>query len=1101
MYRKITLLFLSFIVPVISFAQSFDLDYVPDLFKKAENVNFEVSSDGATYLMGNFTEVNTKAAFNLVKLNSDGSTDETFDIGTGFDGRVFRVRVLTTGKVLVMGFFHHYQGKPVHSLVRLNQDGSLDESFDMGTGPGPGSSNDLVGNAYETADGKLLVVGNFRSIDGILSPGVARLNANGSVDPSFTTASISGLVFASFSVMQPNDQILVQVFRTNLRQSHIIRLNNDGTLDETFTPFLVTTSNNSFGIQSDGKVVVSASGNINGNSVNGMYRLNADGTLDENFDVGSGTAFSIMNIAINSQDQILISGISSFDGQSVGVAAILEPNGSFLRSIATSDSRGDNITIQPDGKILVFGFFDRVADFETRSLVRFNTDETIDRDFITDIQLRSGARGLALGSEGEAWVGGTFEIESGDEIILSKVTPEGTLEFNAVNSSFANVRTVKRLLDGNIAVGGSFSSFGTSSAARFAIINPDGTNDETFNGGTGFDEFNVWDFDELSDGKLLLGGPFKNYNNESAVSLIKLNRDGTRDVTFDNPLAESLRNVLVIEALADGKAMISAIGDFGSGVTNQIFRLNADGSLDDTFLQGQGPDANSVDVIKELPDGRYLLGGDFFDFGPNEKKSLILMNNDGTIDPGFEVDLFINGGASVRDIAIVGEDIYLVGRFNSFDDIRVNGFIRIDITGELDEEFRISTSNETDIQEIEVTEEGELFVSGTIRDQTNGFSSVVAKVIFPPKGMATNLEASQVTGQSVSLSWVDDATDKEGFAVERSEDDGNTFIELDRIEGSATAYIDENVQQLSTYIYRVTPYFKQLNGEVSNEVTVTVPLTPPSVPSSVEIVFFNINQLDLSWTDNADNEESIVLERSVNGDDFLVLTTLAADTESYQDVMVEPGNEYRYRLKAMNEAGSSEYTSISQFAIPLIPQAPGNLISEFTRLVETRLSWTDNADNADNEDNFIMERAVASGDFEIVATLDADVTSYIDTNVDLGQTYSYRIKAVNISGESDFSNVADIVVTSLESGVSSSDSNYVSYYDPLTSNLHFELLSSSGLISEARLLTTDGRLQKQEQHINAKFVNLDLSKAVSGVYLLQVATSEGNYIVKYLIGF
>jgi hypothetical protein len=66
-------------------------------------------------------------------LNSDGSVDNTFSIGTGFNNTVWVIKVQTDGKILVGGNYTQYNGNPHSNLIRLNSDGSVDNSFNTGT--------------------------------------------------------------------------------------------------------------------------------------------------------------------------------------------------------------------------------------------------------------------------------------------------------------------------------------------------------------------------------------------------------------------------------------------------------------------------------------------------------------------------------------------------------------------------------------------------------------------------------------------------------------------------------------------------------------------------------------------------------------------------------------------------------------------------------------------------------------------------------------------------------------------------------------------------------------------------------------------------------
>jgi uncharacterized delta-60 repeat protein len=154
-------------------------------------------------------------------------------------------------------------------------------------------------------------------------------------------------------------------------------------------------------------------------------------------------------------------------------------------------------------------------------------------------------------------------IVSGSALSSVSGTPNSAFIANIGTGFSTEVRAVKSQPDGKILVGGNFRLFnGTITVERIARLNADGTLDNTFNTGTGFMGV-VYSADVQPDGKILVGGSFISFNGTSTV--------------------------------------------------NRIARLNADGTLDNTFTTGTGFNSavNSVDV---QPDGKILVGGGFSSF-------------------------------------------------------------------------------------------------------------------------------------------------------------------------------------------------------------------------------------------------------------------------------------------------------------------------------------------------------------------------------------------------------------------------------------------------------------------------------------------------------
>jgi len=151
--------------------------------------------DGKIVVAGDFHMVNGKRRSYVARLNSDGTLDENFDANRNNAWRfsetlIERIAVQDDGKVLVGGYF--YSPTPeVRSLIRLNVDGSVDETFIIPTFNVPATIRVTVNAIVIQPGGKILIGGNFSSINGIQKQGLARLDANGALDNAFTTQTNS----------------------------------------------------------------------------------------------------------------------------------------------------------------------------------------------------------------------------------------------------------------------------------------------------------------------------------------------------------------------------------------------------------------------------------------------------------------------------------------------------------------------------------------------------------------------------------------------------------------------------------------------------------------------------------------------------------------------------------------------------------------------------------------------------------------------------------------------------------------------------------------------------------------------------------------------
>jgi uncharacterized delta-60 repeat protein len=179
-------------------------------------------SDGKILVGGYFTTFNGTGRNRIARLNSDGTLDTGFDPGTGFDNGVVTLTTQSDGKVLAGGYFSTFNGTSRVRIARLNTDGSLDTSFDPGTG-----ANNYVNALFAYPDGKIVLVGKFTAYNGSAAYGIVGLLANGGIDTGFEANG--GFDDENYVVLlQPDGKIIVggyfNGFDQNLYVNSITRL-------------------------------------------------------------------------------------------------------------------------------------------------------------------------------------------------------------------------------------------------------------------------------------------------------------------------------------------------------------------------------------------------------------------------------------------------------------------------------------------------------------------------------------------------------------------------------------------------------------------------------------------------------------------------------------------------------------------------------------------------------------------------------------------------------------------------------------------------------------------------------------------------------------
>ena len=335
-------------------------------------------------------------------------------------GTVLTTALQEDNKVIIGGRFNTYDGHTRNSIARLHEDGSLDLDFDPGTGFDGGVNIIAI-----QADGKIIVGGHFRTFNGISRLTIARLNADGSLDTSFDPGSGFDRQVHSI-VVQPDGKIIVGGEFTSYNGTpcnYIARLNADGTFDEGFASSTAFYSGavKAIIIQSDEKIVVGGSfRQYHDASRSGIVRLNADGSLDTSFDPGHGVDGQIESLAIQPDGKIIAGGMfSRIHVTQCRSIVRLNPDGSHDTSFAMGIKFSQfnlawiyAIAIQPDGKIVIGGdflsFHNESGENAIFRIARLHEDGSVDKSFDTNLYFNNTIQTLSLQTDGKIVVGGIF---------------------------------------------------------------------------------------------------------------------------------------------------------------------------------------------------------------------------------------------------------------------------------------------------------------------------------------------------------------------------------------------------------------------------------------------------------------------------------------------------------------------------------------------------------------------------------------------------------------------------------------------------------------------------------------------------------------------
>ncbi|MGL5019234.1 MAG: hypothetical protein ACRDBP_13950, partial [Luteolibacter sp.] len=559
-----------------------------------------------------------------------GSLFQGSDLDLWNAGEMSAAAVQPDGKILVAGMFTRVNGLAKSSLVRLNTNGTLDSTFDAGTGATGGNSTGNVEAIGVQSTGRIILCGTFTHINGIAKPTIAGLLPGGSLDSTFSPPA--DLRESSVIAVLPDNKLIVGCGFT---QPFLRRLMADGTLDTTYNSF-ASDRVSGLAIQPDGKAVITVkSGQV--------QRLLVNGSQD--------TTFAIANLG----------------------------------------STGEVVTIQADGKILVGGEFLTVNGVARSRIARLNSNGSLDTGFLSPVGADSTVNSITELANGKLAVGGAFKTYAGQNRTgLAVISATGALDASDAALGCGQVRTTRRLADGGVVILGNFSSvagqprlgfarlgsdgftlnqgvapyFSKPGTARSIFKQPDGkalvigdfasiggaypnglfrptilrieadgSVDDEFDAGSGFSA-QVYGVSVKEDGRIFAGGEFRSVNGVSRTRIAALQANGQVDIAF-NPGSGANNTIFSIAHEADGGATVA--GNF-STINGQprarLARLDANGLPTPAFQGLAGPNQN-VSTIFRQPGGKLVIGGSFSTVHGVSRTFLARLLENGTVDPAF----------------------------------------------------------------------------------------------------------------------------------------------------------------------------------------------------------------------------------------------------------------------------------------------------------------------------------------------------------------------------------------------------------------------------------------------------------------------------------
>lgn len=512
------------------------------------------------------------------------------------------VVVQPDGKVLAAGGFDYVNGELTGKLQRFNVDGSVDATFNIGTG-----ANGFIAALVLQPDGKILVAGSFTSFNGVTNTTVVRLNANGSVDNTFSSAGVTLPRQPTCMTVQPDGKVLLGGTYLDFdgqEYSALTRLNANGSKDTGFNPGTGADGGYLYAllVQPDGKIMVGGLfSNFNGQPRSCLARLEADGSLDTSFDAGSAATFNgfVRTLARQASGKLLVGGNINLNNTAHRLLRLL-PTGAVDNTFtpATTATNGTITSIVPQssGALLLVGTFSQYEGTSRGRLARISADGVLDVSFAPNIGANNSVSAIAESSTGQLIIGGGFSQYNGTaQTALARLSASGSLDlgFAPLIESRGTVQQVVPLTGGQLLVSGNVGSINDVALPGAANLprrlNADGSVDASFAAATAGTVVAVAPIGAVNAGAVYVR------DISSPVVLRRLTPGGALDNSFTmrtlagryGPTGNNSLSVTLTGAVAqpDGKLLIyGTFTSYDGTPRNGVARLLADGSLDTSYV-------------------------------------------------------------------------------------------------------------------------------------------------------------------------------------------------------------------------------------------------------------------------------------------------------------------------------------------------------------------------------------------------------------------------------------------------------------------------------------------------------------------------------------
>lgn len=997
-------------------------------------------ASGEYLIGGEVDRINGASTGNLVKVDQSGNLVTTFN-QIIVDNYYFKTHELPDGKILVGGWFKFINGISA-SLVRLNSDGTLDNTFEKFELEGSNGIHSFV----VQSDGKIVIAGLFIKKG---YPNLLRLNADGSVDTTFTIFNTS-MPYLSNLLLGAGDYLFVTDGYT------LHKLNSEGIPTTNFpSEFTISGYINDMKLSGNQVVLGGNFTKVNGVDRTNLAIINYDGSVDS-FSATNVPVVTELNVTV--QQKIIINFINS------GVT-VYSLNGSGVH-LPPSKS-GDKVFIDSSQRIIIAGSKFRTFQNPARSyIIRLFSDLSEDTSFICKPAYTNGLFSIATYPDDRFLVSVDNSVatinNSSDKIV--RINLDGTVDtsFHPEVSPSPAVLVSAMLVqeDDKIWVG-------TNSLIRLL---PSGSRDPDFNEKilTG-PYLNILKL-KLNQGRVVASGHFNTIDNYASPGIVMFNQDGSINSSFSSKLPNDCA-VFDFDFQTDNKIIVAGFFNI-DGILKNVLRLHEDGTIDESFTMGR-IGSNSISCVKIDSNDKIYLGGSFYNYNSIPRRFIVRLTSNGDLDLSFSPTLQTSSESSVLDLALLSDNEILISAYS----INYNSSLKaLDADGNVIHKPYTQLGYQSIPKQIHFDGYSLYMIGRFVSAGLNTVSAISFLNLRKISGAISNLQASRTLTGDVNITWNSSLANAYSLIVERSQTNNGSFNPIDTIPASNSFYLDQTSSEDVGYYYKIKAINSNSSSDYSNEAYVAPKLVQTILFDNLPEQTFGINPFELSAVATSGLE--------------VIFSSSNSDIASVSGKVISIHKAGIVTITAQ-QAGNGTYKAASPIERVLVIKKANQQIL-FEVLPDVTI-----------DDEFIVVNASATSTLDVnLSSSNESIATINGLTVTLQKVGTVSLTASQ-AGNENYEAALPVtrqlrILPSTITGIEWQSDTSTIYPNPGTGIFRI-LLQNEFSNGECSIITASGIVKdKFPVRINNGYMDIDLSNLQSGLYLVQIVNGENHVYHKII---